>query len=125
MNTPFRFTGFDCIPRLDQYRNSDAPAIELIAADTQNNREHECMPGESVLVASVNIPDFAHLLGPDETFLKTYSGNEGILECLVGQGLVEQTPKRASLSYGCVAPVVKVLKERFPAPEGAQPQPSA
>jgi hypothetical protein len=64
--------------------------------------------GEPLLTASVNIPEEADKLKEDETFIKNWSENEGILKCLQDEGVIG--PVLFEVSTGFVkAQAVKVL----------------
>jgi len=60
----------DVVAKLDRYSNG-ALALQLLTPS-----------GERVCVASVNILSEAHRLGPNQTFIKSWSENEGLLEAL-------------------------------------------
>ena len=77
-----------------RYRNNRI-AIELFDSD-----------GEPYMVASVNLPQYPC---PDEhTFIKDWSENEGILDALVSQGIVELTGTTVETGF-VHAHLVKVL----------------
>jgi hypothetical protein len=65
--------------------------------------------GEPVATASANLPEWADQLGEDQTFLKTYSGNEGLLEVLVDAGIIELTYFDVN-SNGMNFPACEILK---------------
>lgn len=90
-----KFKKFKCRIELGQYSNGRI-AIDLV--DIKND--------ETVLCASINVPEVD--LADQEVIIKNYSENEGVLDILVGQGIIS-SPIR-SISYGyCDSPVCKLL----------------
>ena len=71
-----KFNGYDCIVDKHKYSNNNRLALELTDAND----------GESVTVATVNMPD----LNLEEGFvvIKNYSENEGLLDVLIEGGIV-------------------------------------
>ena len=70
--------------------------------------ELSTLNGQPYATATVNIPDA--LLHKDEVIIKTYSENEGILEMLEQEGIVERTGMSAT-SGMITAPICKLLKK--------------
>lgn len=64
--------------------------------------------GEPLFTASVNIPEEAASLKKDETFIKDWSENEGVLKCLQNEGIVGPTLFEVSTGF-VKAQAVKVL----------------
>ena len=65
--------------------------------------------GEEVLTATVNLPEYQLQEAKDDlTFIKNWSENEGILECLVENGIVENLHMPAPTGF-VMADLVKVL----------------
>jgi hypothetical protein len=81
---------WDCVIRGERYRNGQ-PA--WLAYDVEND--------EPVVTITVNMADYGHVMPEDgsEIFVKNYSENEGILEQLVEQGIVEDTGRRLDAGY--------------------------
>lgn len=86
----YRYKNWDVTLVLSHYADDLArSAIQLVAADTERNRQLEVYPGEPIATATVNIP-----LAPlqhEQTLIKSWSENEGMLEWLYTHGLVEPT----------------------------------
>lgn len=61
--------------------------------------------GSPLCRATINMP--GEKLADDEVVLKNYSENEGLLECMIDHGLVEDTGRRVTLDY-CEAAIVKL-----------------
>ena len=72
-----KFRQWDCYIVIGYYANGRI-AIRLL--DAQDN--------EPVAVISVNLPDKA--MNDNEVFIKNYSENEGILECMIHYGIVSE-----------------------------------
>ncbi len=62
--------------------------------------------GEPVATCSVNIPE--QPLAPDEVFIKDYSENEGMVDFLVAEGIVERTDRFVASGYVDI-PVCRLL----------------
>lgn len=90
------FSGEECRIQKLSYKNG-VPALQLFTLD-----------GEPYTTATVNVSEEAALLKENETFIKNYSENEGILEVLTKAGIVEPTGKFV-LSGFVRIPVVKLL----------------
>lgn len=101
----FSFQDIDCVAVRSCYRNSMATALEIVAADTQNNQSMGITAGEPVSRASINIESPA--LGPDEVAIKTYSENHGLLPVLIAAKIVTLTNTRIGTPYGLL-PVVTI-----------------
>ena len=75
------FRGEDFSIKIANYHSGDnRKAIQLIDSE-----------GEVYMTATSNFPDIE--IENDEVFIKTYSGNEGILECLIKNNVIEYTGK--------------------------------
>jgi len=93
--TTVKFKRWICFAEMGTYPN-DRKAIELINAKN----------GESVLVATINIPEIS--ICEDEVIIKNYSENEGILEALI-QSKVISRPVRTIQTGFITAPICKLL----------------
>lgn len=82
----------------DIYANGGTTALCLRCADT----------GEPFMDITTNIPDID--LEDDELLIKNYSENEGVLEFLISNKLVEDTGRRISNGFVEI-PVVKMTEE--------------
>lgn len=82
-----KFKKWDCILVFKKYDNNGRTAIELI-----NTRD-----GSPVAIATVNIPSAP--LERDEVIIKNYSENEGMLDALVSNGIVEPTGKKVQSGF--------------------------
>jgi hypothetical protein len=81
---------WDCVIRGQRYRDGQ-PAWQAYDAED----------GAPVATITVNMADYGHIMPEDgsEIFVKNYSENEGILEQLVEQGIVEDTGGRLDAGY--------------------------
>lgn len=104
MNT-IKFKQWNCTLDIAQYGNGQ-PALILNDAED----------GSRVAVASVNLEEMDLIPPPGHIYIKDYSENEGMLDCLVDAGIVEDTGKRVPLHFVDV-PLCKLLIE---VPEVAQ-----
>lgn len=83
-----KFKDWNCKLRFRKYQNGRT-AIELVDA----------INGEPIAMATVNIPECA--LEEDEVIIKNYSENEGMLDALIGAGIIERTNK-VGTGFNCV-----------------------
>lgn len=90
------YKGSDCWLIQSQYGYGGSPALQLI--DAQD--------GEPVATCTVNMPDYN--LAEGEICIKDYSENEGMLDFLVKEGIVEDTGKRLQSGYVTI-PVCRLL----------------
>jgi len=58
--------------------------------------------GEEIATLSVNLPAYAHELGPNEFFAKTYAENQEISQEALASGLVCDTGARVDTDIGPV-----------------------
>ena len=74
-----QFQRWNCAIKKEMYKNG---VTALVLYDVND--------GEEVLTATVNLPEYQLQEAKDDlTFIKNWSENEGILECLVENGIVE------------------------------------
>ncbi|MCC4791146.1 hypothetical protein AB6E39_25845 [Vibrio splendidus] len=99
------FLGFDCCIAKRHYANG-VIALELIAAETDDNINNDTFPGERICVATTCVSN-ANLL-TNETCIKNYSENTGIEDVLVEAGIIKLTGKSCRTGYVSV-PIVEVL----------------
>jgi hypothetical protein len=94
-----KYKEWDCILYKDKYTDNGRTALILLD-------EHDY---ETVSVATVNVPEAR--LEPSEVIIKNYSENEGMLEFLVREGIVQDTGKKVkTVKTGYVdTPVCKLL----------------
>lgn len=78
-----KFKEWDCILEGDYYLNNNRKAIQLFSGDELH---------EPVATATVNIPEA--FLEEDEVFIKDYSENEGMKDCLVYGRVIIDNPIR-------------------------------
>jgi hypothetical protein len=98
MKTVF-FNGWKCkVDRSMQYVSGGKPVIRLFDEQT----------GEFVATASVNLEGVE--LGEDETAIKDYSENTGILEALVQANVVENPHDWVNMGFVKI-PICKIIKE--------------
>jgi hypothetical protein len=91
-----KYGSYQVILQKNSYSNGRL-AIQLIDAED----------GEPVAIATVNLPE--HELAPDEVFIKDWSENDGMVEFLVENGIVEYTGRRVPTGYTSAA-VCRLLK---------------
>src|SRR5438876_9771129 len=99
MNETLRFKGWTCRLVWGVYGNGRR-ALQLVAAHDQPAAEDgdEIYAGEPIATATVNLPEAA--LADDETCIKDYAENAGMLDALVAAGIV--TPTGLSIESGYV-----------------------
>ena len=73
-----KFKTWDCELKMSRYTENDRIALRL---DDVNN-------GSPIATVTVNLPD--EKLECDEVFIKDYSKNEGMLDTLLDNGVIEQ-----------------------------------
>jgi len=93
---PIQFCSCPCVVQKHQYVEG-GQALLLVHA----------IEGDPVAKATVYVEGVK--LAPDEAIIKDYSENEGMLEVLVGAGIVEPTGRTVALPHGIVAPICRVL----------------
>ena len=81
------FAGFPCVVKKAEYLSGKRTAIELVHAQD----------GDSVAMATVNLPDVE--LAPSEVFIKSYSENEGMAECLIKAGAIGPVKRLQATGY--------------------------
>lgn len=85
-----RYKNWDVTIALSHYADEFArSAIQLLAADTESNRQQEVYSGEPIATATVHIP--LAPLQQEQTLIKSWGENEGMLEWLYTHGLIEPT----------------------------------
>lgn len=90
-----KFHGYDCKIIKREYQNGRI-ALQLISKED----------GELVTTATINIPEIE--LNENETIIKDYSENEGLLDELIKAKVVTIPTKGVRTGF-VVAPIVKVL----------------
>lgn len=90
------YKGWNCNLNKSYYEHGKCVVLCLIDADD----------GEPVSTCTVNLPD--EPLGDGEVFIKDYSENEGMVEFLVKEGVVERTGREVQSGYVRI-PVCKLL----------------
>ena len=95
-----KFKEWECILKFGEYSNGRT-AIQLVSNDEYN---------EPIATATVNLPDQAVMqsTGNKNVFIKNYSENEGMLNCLVDAGIVS-TPIAIVTSGFVDVPLCKLL----------------
>lgn len=86
---------------IESYQVGGRKAIELIAAEDQD----DIIKGEPLMMATVNIMGATER---GEVLVKDYSENEGVLDCLIKEGVVEDTGRRVESGY-VQLPVCRLL----------------
>lgn len=93
-----QYKDYDISLQWGSYPNG-RPALQLI--DTED--------GQPVTVATVNMPEVS--LEDGEVCVKNYSENEGMLDWLVENDLVQDTGKRVGSGYVQI-PIVRLKEEK-------------
>ena len=102
------FLNIDCEIVMQKYPANGQLAIGLIARDTEHNTvERNMHPGEPVTEATSCLVNAS--FEEDETAIKNYSENQGVLDVLLDAGIVELTGKTIENGYASF-PVVRVLQ---------------
>ena len=84
---------FDVTLKRHRYRNNNALALELVETET----------GMPFMMCTVNTPE----ISDGEVAIKNYSENEGVLDFLIKEGIIE--PPHTFISSGFIRlPVCKV-----------------
>lgn len=103
--TVFNYHGYNCEVVKSNYHNG-AIALQLIAAETENNTQKDTYPGELICCATVCLPGIE--LRATHTFIHNYAEKTGILDVLVEAGIVKPTGIEIPTGHVTV-PVVEVL----------------
>jgi len=90
------YKGWNCNLNKSYYEHGKRVALCLIDADD----------GEPVSTCTVNLPE--EPLADDEVLIKDYSENEGMVEFLVKEGVVERTNRDVRSGYVAI-PVCRLL----------------
>lgn len=96
MSKILRYKDYNCLVEISSYIDNYRPAIFLRDADD----------GEVITTATINLPEES--LNEGEVFIKNYSENEGILDWLINEGIVENTGREVESGYVKI-PVVRIL----------------
>lgn len=86
MKIKSKYLDHDCLLLVRPYPNS-RPAIQLIDAETH----------ELLCIATINLPEVE--LPKDCVLIKTWSENEGIMEALIANQVIEDTGERIPAGY--------------------------
>jgi len=85
---------------------AQAEVAVLVSAETEYNARQSIFYGLPIGVATVCLPD--HSFDENETAIKIFSENEGILEALTDAGIIEETGKFAQCGFATI-PIVKLI----------------
>ncbi len=99
------FSNIDCEVIKKRYVINDQIAIQLVANDSERNKEKGTCPGEPVCTATQCI--VSERFSKSATAIKDYYENRGVFNVLKAAGLIEETVRylhEGSFYY----PVVKV-----------------
>lgn len=88
--TQVRFKHWVCVVQKCQYGNG-RPDLKLVDAED----------GSPIATATVNLPDFP--LGRNQVAIKDYGENAGLLQALVGAGVVKPTGQTVPTGYAEVS----------------------
>lgn len=86
-NQKIKFQDWNCLLEFGEYQNNGRTAITLI---DEND-------GSPITTATINLPNVS--LNDDEVIIKDYSENEGILNILLINGVVELTGKSVDTGF--------------------------
>lgn len=93
-----KFKQWLCVVKKEMYKNG-ITALTLYEVDSN----------EKILTATVNLSEYGLVRAEEElTFIKNWSENEGVLECLVENGIVENLHMPVPTGF-VMAHMVKVL----------------
>jgi hypothetical protein len=95
INSTIQFMGIECRIVKQRYPGNDQIALQLITSD-----------GIPVAMATSCLIDYP--FSPNQTCIKNYSENQGILEALITAGIIEKTGihvQRGHVQF----PIVRVL----------------
>lgn len=111
MNT-VNFKWWKCRLVFSRYLNGRI-AIQLYNDDPIQERGYVAQPGtELIAVATVNVADVERL-APDEVLIKNYSENEGMLQCLIGAGIISEPMGEVKTGFVTVARCKLLVKPEF------------
>lgn len=105
MKKPVRFIGYDCDVVVLEYKSNQQKAIQLVIADTDYNRNRTDEIGGPMATATTCIPGYP--FASNETAIKDYSENAGILDVLIEAGFVQKTGKTVRSGFADL-PVVRI-----------------
>jgi hypothetical protein len=86
-NQKIKFQDWNCLLEFGEYQNNGRTAITLIDESD----------GSPITTATINLPNVS--LNDDEVIIKDYSENEGILNILLINGVVELTGKSVDTGF--------------------------
>lgn len=89
MSKVINFVGYDCNVVQNKFQANNSICLSLVAADTKANRDKDTFPGEPIARASVFVDGVG--VADNQSLIKDYSENKGILKTLVDAGIVEET----------------------------------
>lgn len=107
MSKIIRFSGYDCLVVKNNFNNNNQICLSLVGADTEHNKEMDVFPHEPIAKASVNLEGVK--VGENQTIIKDYAENRGILKILLHFGLVKETGVAIELPNDNLAYIVDVL----------------
>jgi hypothetical protein len=100
-----RFIGYDCDVHIHEYQSNKQKAIQLVIANTEYNQQRSIDVGESMTIATACLPGYS--FADNETAIKDYSENTGVLDVLLEAGIVELTGKVAHSGFA-EFPIVRI-----------------
>ena len=86
-----RFIGYDCDVLIRKYQANKQASIQLVIADTDYNRQRTNEIGDPMTTATACMPGYP--FANNETAIKDYGENTGVLNVLLDAGIVESTGK--------------------------------
>lgn len=100
LDAAVKFGPYECVAYETRYPSGAGGSKAIYLVDAHD--------GEPVATATVNVEGVSERLPASEVLIKDYSENAGMLDALVGAGLVEDTGRRVPTGYVTV-PVARLL----------------
>jgi len=96
--------GIPCMVKVGKYSANGQASISLVVAEDVDREG--VFAGQPMMTASVCCPELPFLAG--QTLIKNYSENEGLLDALIGAGVVEDLYQPIRVGHGH-ASLVRIL----------------
>jgi len=98
MNETINVIGLDCDVTKESFRMGNQICLVLKASNTALNKSQGAFPGEAIAKPSVFIEGVE--VGENQTIIKDYFENSGILQKLVKAKIVKETGIRINVGFG-------------------------
>lgn len=99
------FSGYDCLVVKNHYTHNNQISLQLVADDSLRNQKNDTFPGEPIATAT---SCFDYNVDADQTFIKDFSENKGVLKSLIDAGIVEDLGMQVPTGHAHLN-LVKVL----------------